>query len=61
MIRRWWARTGLIVLLAILGIALWFLFKQPLPNVFAVGIVGALLGCAAAVIVASFLPGNARK
>ncbi len=48
---KWLVRGLLIGLAVILGVLLWWLMTQPLPNVFVVGIVAALLGCTLAVLV----------
>jgi hypothetical protein len=54
MMRKWWVRGLLVAGAIVLGGALVWLLRQEVPNVFAVGIIGALLGCMLALILTSF-------
>lgn len=50
MIRRHGVRIALIISVLLLSGALIYLLQLPLPNVFAVGLVGALLGMTVALL-----------
>ncbi|WP_164848042.1 hypothetical protein [Lacticaseibacillus hulanensis] len=54
MMHKWWVRGLLVAGAIVLGGALVWLLRQEVPNVFAVGIIGALLGCMLALILTSF-------